>query len=274
MYLLPCVDGSPVLLSEGPAFHCLYYPQTLGIGRMSLATSRALYIGSYHHIAWHTDTTQLSSTELLPQASIVCRQCNAILGSSDEPSGGWRLWKWSIGIASAPPPITPTIHSTQKWISARLLYLIENSGVRKFHVHPPPVPSALTATPDQASTSSPLTPIPSLLVWVFSLDLLFSSSIPSNDRHDPTRSIKIFYQKQTWKPLEPGDVESATIEDVEFPDELFKELGIGLEESQRVLPSLARIFQGWQVGLLDRFDVGDVSSNDGENGQEEEVDVD
>lgn len=86
---------------------------------------------------------------------------------------------------------------------------------------------------------------------------MFSSSIPRPHRTDPTRAIKCFFKKQTWAPLRPGEPESATIEDVEFPQELYEELERTLEDSQDVLPATARKFQGWDVGLLERFDVGE-----------------
>lgn len=85
--------------------------------------------------------------------------------------------------------------------------------------------------------------------------------------------MKVFYQPQTWSPLIPGEPESATIEDVEFPEELFEDLGRTLEESQGLLPATARVFQGWKVGLLERFGVGDVgggAGGDGEKGGEED----
>jgi hypothetical protein len=143
--------------------------------------------------------------------------------------------------------LPPTTYSAQKWISARLLYLIENSGVRKFHVHP-------------ASSTSELqeAPVPSLLVWVFTPDLLFSSSINTPGRLDPTRSVKVFYERQTWQPLKPGEAESASIEDVEFTQDLYEELDKALAGSQRLLPPTARKFQGWHVGLLERFEVAEA----------------
>jgi hypothetical protein len=127
-----------------------------------------------------------------------------------------------------------------------LLYLIENNGVRKFQIHP-----ALPASELQA-------PIPSLLVWVFTPDLLFSSSISTPGRLDPTRSIKVFFERQTWQPLKPGEAESASIEDVEFPEDLYEELDKALQESQKLLPPTARKFQGWEVGLLERFEVAEA----------------
>ena len=81
--------------------------------------------------------------------------------------------------------------------------------------------------------------------------------------------MKLFYQKQTWQPLQPGEPESATVEDVEFPRDLFEELGRILEQSQRLLPPTAKRFQGWDVGLLERFDAQDVWRVEGESADAE-----
>lgn len=72
--------------------------------------------------------------------------------------------------------------------------------------------------------------------------------------------MKVFYQKQTWSPPNPGDPESASEEEVPFPEELFGELEAALKRSQGLLPSGARRFQGWDVGLLERFDIQDLES--------------
>jgi len=80
--------------------------------------------------------------------------------------------------------------------------------------------------------------------------------------------MKVFYQKQTWQALKPGEPESASIEDVEFPVDLYEELEKGLEGSQRLLPPTAKKFQGWDVGLLERFEVLEAGLGDG-SGEEE-----
>ncbi|KAF2792235.1 hypothetical protein K505DRAFT_326309 [Melanomma pulvis-pyrius CBS 109.77] len=194
---------------------------------------------------------QLLSDHPSQTTSLVCKTCTHILGTQDPSTSGWRIWKWSIGVISPPKP-NPTTYSIQKWISARLLFLIENTGVRKFHVHPEISPSS----------SSDAAPIPSLLLWVFTPDLLFSSSLPSpspsTPRRDPTRAMKVFYQHQTFALPKAGEQESASIEDVEFPGGLYEELERGLRESGGLLPVSARQFQGWEVGLLERFDVGET----------------
>jgi hypothetical protein len=119
-------------------------------------------------------------------------------------------------------------------------------------------------------TSDLHTPVPSLLVWVFTPDILFSSSIPTPGRLDPTRSVKVFYQRQTWQPLKPGEPESASIEDVEFPQNLYEELDEALSGSQRLLPPTARKFQGWDVGLLERFEVAEAGMGGVNKHNEEE----
>ncbi|KAJ8104581.1 hypothetical protein OPT61_g10681 [Boeremia exigua] len=191
---------------------------------------------------------KISPDEEHTDTAVVCKHCGHMLGKQDTAADGWRIWKWCLSISCGPPetPVYST-YSVQKWISARLLYLIDNVGVRKFHIHPP----------SSSSTSTPPSPTPSLLVWVFTPDLMFSSSIPRPHRTDPTRALKCFFQKQTWRPLQPGEPESATIEDVEFPRELYEELESSLDESQGVLPATARKFKEWEVGLLERFDVGE-----------------
>ncbi|KAJ4359312.1 hypothetical protein N0V95_002236 [Ascochyta clinopodiicola] len=196
-------------------------------------------------------------------AAVVCRHCGHALGKQDIAADGLRIWKWCLSISSGPTSSPSySTYSVQKWISARLLYLVDNVGVRKFHIHPPPSPSTSTSTSTPSSTAS-------VLLWVFTPDLMFSSSISRPHRSDPTRAVKAFYKKQTWASLQPGEPESATIEDVEFPRELYEELEKSLDDSQAVLPATARKFQGWDVGLLERFDVGEEVLGDVDGAGEE-----
>lgn len=236
----------------GLAFHCLYTLRPLGLTGLAKATFTChahrcvffLYICVRNGSC--ADCEQLNVKEE-GSSSIMCKHCQSMIGTQDATADGWRIRKWGISIASSLPGSPPApFYSTQKWISARLLYLIENTGVRKFHVH-----TALAA-------NKALAPIPSLLLWVFTPDLLFSSSIPTPNRLDPTRSVKVFYQKQTWQPIKPGEPESASIEDVEFPVDLYKELDQALQQSRRLLPPTTNKFQGWDVGLLERFEVAEA----------------
>lgn len=88
--------------------------------------------------------------------------------------------------------------------------------------------------------------------------------------------MKVFFRKQTWQPLQPGESESASVEEVEFPEDLYEELEDALRLSQRLLPPTTKKFQGWDVGLLERFDVGEMakvnSYDDLKDLESEEVD--
>jgi hypothetical protein len=70
--------------------------------------------------------------------------------------------------------------------------------------------------------------------------------------------MKVFFKRETWAPPQPGEPEKVDEEEVVFPMGLFEELGRVLSVSQNILPVGARKFQGWEVGLLERFDIGDV----------------
>jgi hypothetical protein len=67
--------------------------------------------------------------------------------------------------------------------------------------------------------------------------------------------MKVFYKRQTWAPPHPGEPEKADVDEVAFPIGLFEELERVLRESQYILPVGAREFQGWEVGLVERFDI-------------------
>lgn len=73
------------------------------------------------------------------------------------------------------------------------------------------------------------------------------------------RAIKVFYQRREWAPLGPGDAEEASVEDVELEVRLYEELKRALEQNKEVLPMSARKFRGWDVGLLERFDIEEAS---------------
>jgi hypothetical protein len=75
--------------------------------------------------------------------------------------------------------------------------------------------------------------------------------------------MKVFWKRETWAAAVPGNVERVDEEEMEFAGELFGALERALEESQGWMPGCARRFQGWEVGLLERFDVREGVGLDG-----------
>ncbi|KAJ9669333.1 hypothetical protein H2201_000685 [Coniosporium apollinis] len=175
-----------------------------------------------------------SDTERKPSQlqQLTCLRCGALVGTVDERAEGFKLWKWAVVLSFGGEP--PKQYSIQKWVSAQLLSLIENEGVRKFVV------SDASADVDDCKEC--------LMLWVFTPDLSFSSSKHQEERDDPTRAMKIF-----WKDA-PEEVESSfSSEELALPSPVFGALRTALRGSAELLPASAREFQDWSVGFLERF---------------------
>ncbi|KAF2013120.1 hypothetical protein BU24DRAFT_424120 [Aaosphaeria arxii CBS 175.79] len=203
-----------------------------------------------------------TSIENQDDTSVCCSSCKQVLGTIDEATEGWRVWKWNLHLSSLPAQnlenaTSGITYAVQKWISVQLLSAIDFHGVRKFHIH---------------GNNQSLAEVPSLLIWIFTPDLLVSHSsfllpsssssfaVPSSGYGPPAssrRAMKIFFKESTYRKPKPGESESASVEDIAFPLDLCKELKEILVQSQQLLPAGAKRFQGWEVGLLERFDVGE-----------------
>jgi hypothetical protein len=73
--------------------------------------------------------------------------------------------------------------------------------------------------------------------------------------------MKIFY-KSIPNPTEIIDKNQFSHEELMFPQNIFEQLKESLEESALLLPSSARQFQEWNVGLLERFGEKDLMEED------------
>jgi hypothetical protein len=100
-----------------------------------------------------------------------------------------------------------------------------------------------------------------LQLWLFTPDLCFSSSYQpsssSQQRKDPTRAIKA-YHKPLSDPSGFLNKNSTSYEHLLFPSSLYIALLEALETSKQLLPAVARKFQDWDVGILERFDASDM----------------
>jgi len=121
---------------------------------------------------------------------------------------------------------------------------METQGVRKF----------LAFDPDQLPTTS-------LKLWLFTPDLSISSSVRSSTQY--IRVAKVLWQDSTTPEIDiAAKLNSSALSEGEL------KLGCGevgllrrrLEESGKLLPENARMFQDWHVGLLERFTVEDLEA--------------
>ncbi|QDS68373.1 hypothetical protein FKW77_010740 [Venturia effusa] len=199
-----------------------------------------------HNIKQNEEFVPSSNSEA--DASLCCEKCGSELGVADDTVSGWKIYKWSVRLRKDSRS-EPRAFSVQKWISSLLLSSSENTGVRRFVVEP--------SSPIAKSDTLP----PSILLWLFTPDLCFSSSHqpPSKTppRNDPTRAIKV-YHKPLTNPSDFLNKNSTSHEHLLFPPGLYKSLADSLETSKLLLPEAARRFQDWDVGILERFDADDV----------------
>ncbi|EON61953.1 hypothetical protein W97_01171 [Coniosporium apollinis CBS 100218] len=163
---------------------------------------------------------------------LLCLGCGGLVGTIDDRVEGFKLWKWAVALSFGDEP--PKQYSIQKWVSAQLLALVENEGVRKFVV------GDASAEADGSKER--------LMLWVFTPDLSFSSSKEQETRNDPTRAMKIL-----WKEAVEKAESSFSSEELALPSPIFGALRAALGGSAELLPASARKFQNWQVGLLERF---------------------
>ncbi|KAK8197221.1 HECT-like ubiquitin-conjugating enzyme-binding-domain-containing protein [Phyllosticta capitalensis] len=199
-----------------------------------------------------SDFFQLSSQ----RSHLLCSSCNSHIGLFDHRSNGFRLWKWSLSVPRKESSV-PQSYSPVKWVSAQLLSLIENQGVRKFTVIPDGGPEATTFE-DEKERFEPIE------IWVFTPDLSFSSSVPhstesnSHTPTDPTRAMKVMWKPATHLQLgnEQGqaiDRQSLAVEEARLPEHVFVALKETLRNSGDWVPASARKMGEWNVGLLQRF---------------------
>lgn len=64
--------------------------------------------------------------------------------------------------------------------------------------------------------------------------------------------------KVLWKPVSNAEstklIDTQKAEDIVLPRDAVVEIEKHLRESARLLPPSARLFQGWNVGLLERYE--------------------
>jgi ubiquitin-protein ligase E3 D len=85
---------------------------------------------------------------------------------------------------------------------------------------------------------------------VFNPDIRYSSSRRSEL---VVRALKLFYQNidDSQKLL---DEHQASLEELPLPVSIYESFQNSLTESTELLPPLARKFEDWTIGLLDRFE--------------------
>lgn len=137
----------------------------------------------------------------------------------------------------------------QSIVSAKLLALVESQGIKKFIIH---------RGDGDADVQGILVSIGMVdcciehteckQIWIFTPNMVFSSTLVPKG---PKQAMKVYYKTitDTTKILE---AQSLRVDDLQLPSAVLKTLHANLKDSTQLLPVLARKFQNWDVGLLER----------------------
>ncbi|KUJ08548.1 uncharacterized protein LY89DRAFT_676949 [Mollisia scopiformis] len=178
---------------------------------------------------------QTSSQEEYPERpqTISCKSCKVSIGDVDIQANGVRLHKWRLSSTSTSISSSLNSPAISVFISAKLVSILQAQCSSK----------ALLIPESPSSTGS-------LHLWILQQSLFYSSSISGT-------GSRTFAMKVLWKLI--TDVESLALidsgkaEDVKLPADAVAEIETCLRDSARFLPPSARMFQGWNVGLLERY---------------------
>ncbi|KAI2786620.1 hypothetical protein POX_g09008 [Penicillium oxalicum] len=175
------------------------------------------------------------------ERSLQCTKCEGIVGMDDPSARGWRLLKAHLSLSH--DPTSPSVDEAtwdsppvQLIVAAQLLELIERESARRFVVH-------------RGQKQG-------LLLWVFNPDLRYSNS-GSDYNVSAQQAMKVLYQTiqdvDVLLTPEIGNPSPLSVEELELPAMIYGALEQALRESSEILPSTARQFNKWKVGLLHRF---------------------
>lgn len=182
-----------------------------------------------------------------------CYDCSQPIGYVDQLSEGIKLWKWGIKLSpGTSKPLSYQQPSISSIIATQISSVLQAQCCSRLLLLP------VGWKPSAASTDSTQTPTaessPLVSLWVLTPTLRYSATASNKVQHDSgILAMKIFWkavtEEQAVKLLD-------TVEEVPLPSEAIKEVSSCLGDSASMLPPSARKFQGWNVGLLERWEEG------------------
>jgi hypothetical protein len=180
-----------------------------------------------------------SSTTQTRSLNVFCSSCHSQLGFFNFRTAAVTLLKWQIACESA----SGAAPGIPECLAATLISTIARSGASKSLITPIP------ETPQASEGKGDVQPL--IHVWVLNSSIVYSSS----GGPKATPAIKLLYRKisqdEADKMLESVTCDS---QEINLPAEAIRKVLRSLEESNALLPPTERLFKGWEVGLLTRWE--------------------
>ncbi|TVY18502.1 Uncharacterized protein LARI1_G003140 [Lachnellula arida] len=185
---------------------------------------------------------------------IHCKVCSKNMGYLDEQSDGVKIWKWSIKLSQANPhqfsglrlPQMPSISSI---VSTRISSILQAQCCSRLLLHPLEWKPSLAASEMNKMSRSLLS------LWILTPTLRYSAT-SSSAVDEPSLSPGNLAMKVFWKEVTEEEAAELmdTVEEVPLPSEAIQQVSACLHDSALLLPPSTRKFQGWDVGLLERWE--------------------
>ncbi|KAK1527716.1 uncharacterized protein CCOS01_07978 [Colletotrichum costaricense] len=200
--------------------------------------------------------------------NIACSACASHLGFFNVAISSVVLLKWQVSCqtsTSHPTATATALPSSTDCLAATLIATLSRSGSSKSVVVP-----AFQSTQNLASSSSgdggDAVP-PALHLWILNSNITYaSSSFPSSSSSSsPHQRAKRAAIKLLYKEISQAEaddmLESMTsdVQEVNLPLPAIVAAAEGLKQSSRLLPPSERVFKGWNVGLLDKWEPASLS---------------
>ncbi|TVY41732.1 Uncharacterized protein LOCC1_G004339 [Lachnellula occidentalis] len=199
--------------------------------------------------------TTPAQEQKVPVRPIHCKCCSNNMGYIDEQSEGVKIWKWSIKLSQANPHPSsglrlPQMPSISSIISTRISSVLQAQCCSRLLLH------SLEWKPSPAASDAMNKMSPTLLsLWILTPTLRYSATnSPAVD--EPNLSLSKLAMKVFWKEVTEDEAAKLmdTVEEVPLPSEAIQQISACLHDSALLLPPSTRKFQGWDVGLLERWE--------------------
>ncbi|UQC80440.1 uncharacterized protein CLUP02_05923 [Colletotrichum lupini] len=202
--------------------------------------------------------------------NIACSACASHLGFFNVAISSVVLLKWQVSCQTSISHPTAAAEATAlptstDCLAATLIATLSRSGSSKSVVVP-----AFQSTQNLASSPSgdggDAVP-PALHLWILNSNITYaSSSFPSSSSSSsPHQRAKRAAMKLLYKEISQAEaddmLESMTsdVQEVNLPLPAIVAAAEGLKQSSRLLPPSERVFKGWNVGLLDKWEPASLS---------------
>ncbi|KAK1639204.1 ubiquitin-conjugating enzyme E2-binding protein [Colletotrichum phormii] len=193
--------------------------------------------------------------------NIACSACASHLGFFNVAISSVVLLKWQVSCqtttshpatAAAAAAAAAALPTSSDCLAATLIATLSRSGSSKTVVVP-----AFQSTQNLASSGDGGV-VPALHLWILNSNITYASSSSSSSHQRTKRAaIKLLYKEISQDEADTM-LESMTcdVQEVNLPLPAIVAAAEGLKRSSEVLPPGERMFKGWNVGMLDKWEPG------------------